>query len=36
MGKRGIAVLLSAQGIGYDIGLAGMVVENELVILNQL
>jgi hypothetical protein len=35
-GKRGVAVLLSAQGIGYDIGLAGMVVDSDVIILNQL
>jgi hypothetical protein len=36
MAKRGVAVLLSAQGIGYDIGLAEMVLDSEVVILNQL
>jgi hypothetical protein len=35
-GKRGVAVLLSNQGIGYDIGLAGMVVDSDVIILNQL
>jgi hypothetical protein len=34
IGKRGVVVLLSAQGIGYDIGLAGMVVDFEVIILN--
>jgi hypothetical protein len=36
MTKRGVAVLLSAQGISYDIGLAEMVLDSEVVILNQL
>jgi hypothetical protein len=35
-GKHGVAVLLSAQGIGYDIGLARMVVDSDVIILNQL
>jgi hypothetical protein len=34
--ERGVAVLLSAQGIGYDIGLAGMVIDSNVIILNQL
>jgi hypothetical protein len=36
MGKRGVAVLLLAQGVGYDIGLARMVVDSKVIILNQL
>jgi hypothetical protein len=35
-GKRGVAVLLSARGVDYDIGLIGMVVDSEVIILNQL
>jgi hypothetical protein len=34
--NRGVAVLLSAQGVSYDVGLAMMVVDSEVVILNQL
>jgi hypothetical protein len=36
MSKRGVAVLLSAQGVGYDVGLTGIVVDSEVIILNQL
>jgi hypothetical protein len=36
IGKRGVAVLLSAQGVGFDIGLAGLVVDSEVIIFNQL
>jgi hypothetical protein len=36
MDENGVAVLLLAQGVGYNIGLAGMVVDSEVIILNQL
>jgi hypothetical protein len=36
MSKRGVAVLLLAQGVSYDVGLTGMVVDSEVIILNQL
>jgi hypothetical protein len=36
MSKRGVVVLLSAQGVDYDVGLAGMVVDSEVIIHNQL
>jgi hypothetical protein len=36
MDENGVAVLLLAQGIGYDIGLAGMAVDFEVILLNQL
>jgi hypothetical protein len=35
-GRRGVAELLSAQGVSYDIGLARMVVDSKVIILNQL
>jgi hypothetical protein len=34
LGKRGIVELFSAQVIDYDIGLAGMVVDSEVIIIN--
>jgi hypothetical protein len=36
MDENGVAVLLLAQGVGYDIGLAGMAVDFEVILLNQL
>jgi hypothetical protein len=36
MSERGVAVLLSVQGVGYDVGLVRMVVDSEVIILNQL
>jgi hypothetical protein len=35
-GKRGVAVLLLAPGVKYNIGLAWMVVDSKVIILNQL
>jgi hypothetical protein len=36
MSKRGVAVVLLAQGVSYDVGLAGMVADSEVIILNQV
>jgi hypothetical protein len=36
MSKHGVAVVLLAQGVSYDVGLAGMVADFEVIILNQL
>jgi hypothetical protein len=36
MSKHGVGVLLSTQGVDYDIGLAWMVVYSKIIILNQL
>jgi hypothetical protein len=36
MDENGVAVLLLAQGVGYDIGLTGMAVDFEVILLNQL
>jgi hypothetical protein len=36
MSECGVAVLILAQGVSYDIGLAGMVVDSKVIILNQL
>jgi hypothetical protein len=36
MSKWGVTVLLLAQGISYNIGLAGMVVDSKVIIHNQL
>jgi hypothetical protein len=34
LGRCGIVELFSAQGIDYDIGLARMVVDSEVIIIN--
>jgi hypothetical protein len=35
-GNGGVVVLLSAQGVDYDIGLAWMTIDSKIVIINQL